>query len=114
MSLRTFFQLVEIQTKIASIFPFLIGSLFVVYYFDSFNFLNTFIFFSSMILFDFTTTAINHYMDYKKAKCPIYKYEKNVIGRNNLSERTVRIIIGTMLTSAIALGLLLVALTDLF
>ena len=31
MTLRTFLKLVEIQTKLASLFPFLVGLLFVIY-----------------------------------------------------------------------------------
>jgi len=113
MSLRTFLKLVDIKTKFASLFPFLIGSLFVMYYFKSFNLLNTIVFFSSMIIFDLTTTAINHYMDYKKATSDTYKKKKNIIGQENITEQLVVLIIFTMLSIAIGLGLWLVYLTDL-
>ncbi|MBC8832035.1 1,4-dihydroxy-2-naphthoate polyprenyltransferase, partial [Escherichia coli] len=36
MSIPSFLKLVEIQTKIASVFPFMLGTLFVVYQYDMF------------------------------------------------------------------------------
>ena len=68
MSLAVFLEVVEIRTKVASIFPFIMGILFSLVYFHEFHPLNTVIFFVGMILFDLTTTSINNYMDFKKAK----------------------------------------------
>lgn len=114
MSIRTFLKLVEINTKLASLFPFLIGSLFVLYYFGKFNVLNTLIFFCSMLIFDLTTTAINNYMDYKKATTDAYRREHNIIGQRNVPESYVVGTIFTMLAIAIGLGIWLVFLTDIF
>lgn len=114
MSIATFFKLVEIQTKIASVFPFLIGCLFVYYRYDAFQPLNTAIFFLSMLTFDLTTTAINNYMDYRKASSEAYQKEHNVIGQQNISERVVVITILSLLSIATALGIWLVFRTDLF
>ena len=113
MSLKNFLILVEIKTKIASLFPFLIGTLFVYYRYDTFQPLNTAIFFFGMLIFDLTTTAINNYMDYKKAATDEYRKTVNIIGRENLSEKLVVAIILTMLTIATALGIWLVFRTDL-
>ncbi|WP_394238106.1 1,4-dihydroxy-2-naphthoate polyprenyltransferase [Niallia oryzisoli] len=113
MSLRTFLKLIEIQTKVASLFPFLVGLLFVVYRFETFKPLNTVIFFSSMLIFDLTTTAINNYMDYKKATTDEYRKRENIIGQANISVRLVRNTIITMLLIATALGIWLVFRTDL-
>src|SRR5690625_3703255 len=113
MSIRTFFKLVEIQTKLASLFPFLIGSLFVIYYYETFNLLNTLIFFSSMLIFDLTTTAINNYMDYVKATSDQYRKEKNIIGQKNIPEKLVVQTIFTLLFIAIGLGIWLVFKTSL-
>ncbi|WP_182201771.1 1,4-dihydroxy-2-naphthoate polyprenyltransferase [Paraliobacillus salinarum] len=114
MSIATFLKLVEIQTKIASVFPFLIGCLFVYYRYDSFQPLNTAIFFLSMLTFDLTTTAINNYMDYRKASSEAYRREHNVIGQQNISERVVVITILSLLSIATVLGIWLVFRTDLF
>ena len=113
MTLRTFLKLVEIQTKLASLFPFLVGLLFVIYRYDTFNLINTFIFFCSMLIFDLTTTAINNYMDYKKATTDEYRKRENIIGQENIPLRLVRFTIISMLIIAAALGVWLVFRTDL-
>lgn len=114
MTLPTFLKLVEIRTKLASLFPFLIGILFVIYRYDEFAPLNTAIFFSAMLLFDLTTTAINNYMDYKKALSDDYRRKSNIIGQKNIPEKVVVTSIITMLTIASLLGIWLVFRTDLF
>ncbi|GGM36514.1 1,4-dihydroxy-2-naphthoate octaprenyltransferase [Paraliobacillus quinghaiensis] len=114
MSFFTFLKLVEIQTKIASVFPFLVGCLFVYYRFDSFHPINTVIFFVSMLSFDLTTTAINNYMDYRKASTESYRKEHNIIGQKEISEKVVIITILSLLTFASGLGIWLVFRTDLF
>lgn len=113
MSIGTFLKLVEIQTKLASLFPFLIGSLFVIYYYETFNLLNTLIFFSSMLIFDLTTTAINNYMDYVKATSDKYRKESNIIGQKDIPEKLVVKTIFTLLFIAIGLGVWLVFKTSL-
>lgn len=114
MTLPTFLKLVEIRTKLASLFPFLIGLLFVIYRYDMFEPLNTAIFFSAMLLFDLTTTAINNYMDYKKALSDDYRRQSNIIGQENIPEKRVVATIITMLAIASLLGIWLVFRTDLF
>jgi len=68
MNFKIFLELVEIKTKIASIFPFIIGLLFSLCYFNEFDPLFTLLFLLAMLLFDMTVTAINNYQDYVKAK----------------------------------------------
>lgn len=113
MSLRTFLQFVEIQTKVASLFPFLVGLLFVIYRFDTFNALNTSIFFAAMLIFDLTTTAINNYMDYQKATTDEYRKRENIIGQANIPIGLAKFTIMAMLLIATALGVWLVFQTDL-
>lgn len=113
MSINTFLKLVEIQTKLASLFPFLLGTLFATYYFDSFSPINTLLFFLSMIIFDMTTTAINNLMDYQKAKDEGYKDEVNIIGQEKLSEKLVVRLIVAMLIIAFLLGIILVFRTNI-
>ncbi|WP_373471650.1 1,4-dihydroxy-2-naphthoate polyprenyltransferase [Carnobacterium alterfunditum] len=113
MSVKTFFKLVEIQTKLASLFPFLLGTLFAVYYFNAFDLINTLLFFIAMIIFDMTTTAINNLMDYQKAKDQGYKDEVNVIGQENIPEKRIIHLIISMLVAATFLGLMLVVRTNI-
>lgn len=67
MSLESFLKLVEIQTKVASVIPFALGTLYTVYHFGIFNPKNFIIMFISLLSFDMVTTAINNYYDYKRA-----------------------------------------------
>lgn len=113
MAIISFLKLVEIQTKIASVFPFLIGLLFVIYRYDSFNLANTLIFFVAMLLFDLTTTVINNYIDYQKASSKSFRENHNIISQIGISLKRVVIIIFTMLIVSIGLSLWLVSKTDL-
>lgn len=85
-----FFELVQIRTKFAGIFPFVIAVLFTNTYFHSFHPGKTLFFFFGMFAFDLAITAINNYMDYLKAHSEKYKYEENLIGRENLSEKQIQ------------------------
>lgn len=115
MNIKSFLKLVEIQTKVASVIPFLLGTFYALYRYNNFNTKNAIIMFSSMIIFDMTTTAINNYMDYAKAiKKEGYGYEThNAIVSHNLSPKLVRVTILTMLVIAASLGLLLVKNTNI-
>ena len=107
MSLKTFLELVEIKTKIASIFPYTIGLLFSLSYFKMINISLSLLFLIAMLLFDMTVTAINNYQDFKKAKDEDYKKQENIIGQANLSTRLVASIILFMLILSLFLGFLL-------
>lgn len=107
MTFKVFLELVEIRTKVASIFPFIIGVLFSISYFDEIHWGYTLVFFAGMIVFDMTTTAINNFMDFQKAKSTTYKYNENVIGRQQLSVEQVRRLIIVMLLFTLFIGLFL-------
>lgn len=109
MSIRSFLKLVEIQTKVASMIPFLIGTLFSIFYFDKFIYQNFIYMFISLLFIDMCTTAINNYIDYKTAnKKEGYGYEShNAIVRDNLKESIVLLTIFILLTIAIVFGILL-------
>lgn len=115
MNIKSFLKLVEIQTKVASVIPYLIGTFYALYRYDNFNIKNAIIMFLSMIIFDMTTTAINNYMDYAKAvKKEGYGYEThNAIVSYKLNPKVVRITIVIMLAIAALLGLLLVKNTNI-
>jgi 1,4-dihydroxy-2-naphthoate polyprenyltransferase len=115
LNIVSFLKLVEIQTKVASVIPFLLGTFYTLYRYDNFNIKNAIIMFASMIIFDMTTTAINNYMDYAKAvKKEGYGYEThNAIVNYNLNPRLVRLTIYIMLALATFLGLLLVKNTNI-
>ncbi|APZ49758.1 1,4-dihydroxy-2-naphthoate polyprenyltransferase [Jeotgalibaca sp. PTS2502] len=107
LTMPVFLELVEIKTKLASLFPFLLGTLFSAYYFSSFDGWNTFLFFVAMIIFDMATTAINNTMDYVKAKNTEYRDGENILGRAGISvEKATRLIV-TMVMVAAAMGIVL-------
>ncbi|MDA9462683.1 putative prenyltransferase, contains 1, 4-dihydroxy-2-naphthoate octaprenyltransferase [Enterococcus mundtii 3F] len=107
MTLKIFLEVVELRTKVASVFPFAIGVLFSIAFFHEIQWLNTLLFFIGMLVFDLATTAINNYMDYEKAHSEIYKYEENVIGRTGISPKLVRNMILGMIAFVLVIGIVL-------
>ena len=109
MFLGSFLKLVEIQTKVASVVPFFLGSTYALYTYQSFSFENFLIMFISLFSFDMTATAVNNYIDYKKAvKKHGYNYEThNAIVRDDLKESTVIKIISVLFLTASISGFFL-------
>lgn len=109
MKIGSFLKLVEIQTKVASMIPFILGTVYSLYRFGKFNPLNFTLMFISLLTVDMATTAVNNYMDYKKAvRTEGYGYEKhNAIVRDNLKESHVKAVIFALLTLAVTFGVLL-------
>lgn len=109
MTIKSFFKYVEIQTKVASVIPFALGTLFAIYRYSNFNYVNFLIMFISLISFDMATTAINNYIDFKKAyKKAGYGYEyHNAIVRDGIKEKAAAAIIYILLSIAVGFGLLL-------
>jgi len=110
MTLGRFLQLVEMKTKVASMIPFLMGTFYALYRFQSFNGIHFILMLVSLLSFDMATTAINNYYDYKKAiKTEGYGYEThNAIVKYGMQERTVVGIIAILLILAVGAGILLV------
>jgi 1,4-dihydroxy-2-naphthoate octaprenyltransferase len=110
MSMISFLKLVEIRTKVASMIPFLIGTVYAIYRFDEFRLYPFILMFISLLFVDMAVTAINNYYDFKKARQTVgYGYEShNAIVKYGLQEMTVIIAILTLLIIAITTGILLV------
>lgn len=105
MFLSSLFHFIEIKTKLASMIPFIVGTLYSLYRYKSFNTVNFIIMSISLLAFDMATTAINNYIDYKKAlKSP---ENKNEIHGYGFKESTALAIIFILLTLAIFFGILL-------
>ncbi len=114
ISILSFLQLVEIQTKVASVIPFILGTVYSLYRFNKFYIRNFFLMFVSLLFFDMTVTAINNYYDYRTAqKTQGYNYEShNVIVRDEIGEKTVIMIIIALLTIAVIAGIMLFLTTN--
>jgi len=112
--MKSFFKLVEIQTKVASVLPFLYGVVFSQWMFNAFNGLRTLVFLGALLCIDMATTALNNYMDYKRDKLKQgYNFEEhNAIVSDQIPIKRVKGILATLLVMGIVLGLLLVGLTD--
>ncbi|WP_352418460.1 prenyltransferase [Proteiniborus sp.] len=115
MTMSSFLKLVEIQTKVASMIPFFLGTVYALYRFDNFNLKNFIIMFISLLAVDMGTTAVNNYMDYRKAiKKHGYNYEKhNAIVKYELKESVVVATIAILFLIAVVFGILLYINTNL-
>ena len=115
MKFKAFLKLVEIQTKVASVIPYLLALSYVLYTTKHLNAVNMIVMFFSMLIFDMTVTALNNYFDYQRAeKKHGYNYEiHNSIVQYQLKISTVKALIVAMIVISAALGLLLVYLTNI-
>lgn len=105
--IKTFLRFVEIQTKIASVFPFIFGTLYSYYHTGSFYFLKFIVMFVSMLTFDMCCTAINNYMAYKNEK-----FGQHLVGFE-LAPYKARLIIYALLFIATLTGIILVMMTSM-
>lgn len=111
-NISIFLEFVEIRTKIASVFPMLLGFLWTGYHYQQFNWLNSIVFAIAVISFDMCTTAINNTLDFHKAIDLDYKNQENVIGKHELSFRKMVYIVLALLLFAFVFAISLVFLTD--
>lgn len=115
MNIKSFLRFVELPTKVASMIPFLMGTLYALYRFEDFYVLRFGLMFVSLLSFDMATTAINNYYDFKKAsKTHGYGYEThNAIVHFKLKESAVVATIVILLALAAGGGIALVTQTGL-
>ncbi|WP_097026437.1 1,4-dihydroxy-2-naphthoate polyprenyltransferase [Clostridium peptidivorans] len=111
MSLSGFLKFVEIQTKVASVIPFILGTLYSLYRYETFNFQNFITMFISLITFDMATTAINNYCDYRKANVD-YEVENPIIS-HGIGNTTAVFIIFALVIIAVAFGIKLTLNTNI-
>lgn len=107
MFIIKYMKLIEIQTKVASIIPFILGTLYAVYRFGDFEPLHFVLMLISLLSFDIATTVINNYYDYMKARRKHgYGYEvHNAIVQYNMNPRGVAAFIIVLLILAVGAGL---------
>ncbi|MGG0824673.1 1,4-dihydroxy-2-naphthoate polyprenyltransferase [Paenibacillus turicensis] len=107
--MKKFLDLVEIRTKAASMIPFLMGTSYAWFRFDTFQVEHFILMLVSLLSFDMATTAINNYYDYHKAiKKYGYGYEAhNAIVRYKMNPSNVALLIIILLVLAIGAGILL-------
>ncbi|MCI1986844.1 MAG: 1,4-dihydroxy-2-naphthoate polyprenyltransferase [Lactobacillus sp.] len=114
MSIANFLELVEIKAKTASVFPFLLGSLYAWYHYHQLHLFELVIFFIAMLLYNMAVDANDNYQDYHRAtKTEALRYREatNIIGREHISPRLVGWLIVIMVVVSAGLGLWMVART---
>ncbi len=114
-TLHSFLKLVEIRTKVASMFPLAMGTLLVIYLYESFDAINFLLMFMSLICIDLATTGFNHYFDYKRAilKSGYHYQHHNPISSGELSaSKSLFLLISLVVFGALA-GVLLAYRTDI-
>lgn len=114
MKIKSLFKLVEIRTKVASVIPLFLGILFTIYRYDRFKPYILVLFFISMICIDLATTAINNFMDNKRAiKKEGFNYEEhNAMMRDGISDKSAITAIFILLIFAAITGTILFLMTD--
>lgn len=115
MTFKGFLKYVELQTKVASVVPFLLGTLYSLFRYKEFHFINFIIMFISLLSFDMATTAINNYIDFKKAnKVEGHNHgNQNIIVKDGIKEPTAIAVIFILLIVAIVFGLILTVKTNI-
>lgn len=115
MSISSFLKFVEIRTKLASVIPFILGTLFCAYRYKTFNPANFIIMFISLFAFDMATTAINNYCDFRKAHKDFVKSHEseNAIVEYNLTKSQTLSVIFILLGIATIFGIALTLRTNL-
>jgi len=114
MKIRSFLKFVEIQTKAASAIPFLSGTILALYRYQRFDPISFLLMLVSLLSFDMTTTAVNNYIDFKRArKKSGYGYEMhNAIVRDNIREPAAVAVILVLASIAVISGFMLYLHTD--
>lgn len=114
LKINNFLDLVEIKTKLASLIPFALGTVFAIYRYRSFKLSNFIIMFISLITFDMATTAINNYVDCKERnKIMINSGYNNFTTKYQTSELKVVTIIFALLIVAMMFGIILTLNTNI-
>jgi len=113
LTLSIFFELVEIKAKIASVWPFLLGLIFVQANFHQLNWGITALFFIAMLLFNMAVDINDNYQDYTKAgnQAAEWKKKTNIIGVQHLRIRRVFTLMSSFAVIAGIIGLYLVWVT---
>jgi 1,4-dihydroxy-2-naphthoate octaprenyltransferase len=114
-TINAFLKLVEIRTKVASMFPLLLGTLMAYHALQSVDGINLLLMFVSLLCIDLTTTGLNHYFDYKRAYLKTgYHYEAhNPVSSGEFSPGKALILLVILAVVGMISGLILVYRTDL-
>lgn len=116
MTFQSFFKLVELPTKAASLLPFLLGTMYAVRLRGRIDGLAFGLAFASLLSIDMATTLLNNWMDFRRARVREgYNYRRhNAIVRDNLPEREVALAFAALVGLGVLTGVALALRTDLW
>ncbi|MDU0408933.1 1,4-dihydroxy-2-naphthoate octaprenyltransferase [Lactococcus lactis] len=112
MTLKTFFNFTRIQTLPAALLSPIAGCLFAFWYFGSFHFWPTLLFFIGLASINLFVSAWNNLMDYQKALDPEYK-KWNIIVAKSINPKLALNICLALLATDVVVGLIVLFLTNL-
>jgi 1,4-dihydroxy-2-naphthoate octaprenyltransferase len=112
MTLKTFFNFTRIQTLPAALLSPIAGCLFAFWYFGSFHFWPTLLFFIGLASINLFVSAWNNLMDYQKALDPEYK-KWNIIVAKSINPKLALNICLVLLAIDVVVGLIVLFLTNL-
>ncbi|KST80894.1 putative prenyltransferase contains 14-dihydroxy-2-naphthoate octaprenyltransferase domain [Lactococcus lactis subsp. lactis] len=112
MTLKTFFNFTRIQTLPAALLSPIAGCLFAFWYFGSFHFWPTLLFFIGLASINLFVSAWNNLMDYQKALDPEYK-KWNIIVAKSINPKLALNICLALLAIDVVVGLIVLFLTNL-
>ena len=117
MKLKVFLEFVEIKSLIASVLPFVLGSLYAVYNYHQLHLGYLILFFVASSLFHMATNANDNYQDFlhapRNADNQEFLETTNVVGVNQISISQARTITFGLAGVSLVLGLWLVTKTGL-
>lgn len=115
MNVNAFLKFVEIQTKVASVIPYLLGVAFAYYRYGEFQPVKLIVFLLSLLCVDMATTAINNYLDYRRAnKKDGFNYEEhNAMVKYKIKDSVAITVIVLLLAFGGIFGFALAYMTDL-
>lgn len=114
MSISVFLELVEVKAKTASVFPFLLGTLFAWYHYHTLHIPELLVFFVAMLLFNMAVDANDNYQDYRrseKTEALHFREKTNIIGVNHLNPSMIGWMVVAMMVTSAVLGLWMVSRT---
>lgn len=109
-NVKKILKFVEIQTKVASIIPFSIGTLLALIKHNSINLMNALLMLAALLCIDMATTGLNHYYDNKRAilKSGYHYFEHNPLSSGELSQKHAKMVLIALLAMGVFMGIILV------
>jgi len=112
MNFKIFAELIELKAKTASVFPFLLGLAYSLFHYGAVNIWPLIIYFIAMFSFNCFVDIWDNYNDYHNAVDEHdYKQNTNIIGRENLSLTTIKLLLAGFFGLSLVLGLVVALMT---